>query len=362
MRSIPPKLMLSFWLVGLFVMGWVVSGFSQIGYIGIWPAHPDAITPVEACFGAYSSYYPKVNFHTAMYGNLIVISGSVWPAPSIFYGDTPPPQPRPVQYVWQNTVPLGTLAPGNYALVVQIWDLGKNKWSVNGKLAFQVEHVMLKAPPKIPPSGWLPDLRWEPQPPPDTWQPSGYSFELPGVLKNGGDLPVEGEYSLAYYLDDELVYTEPGPMLEPGEEAEIAFAYDITPGVHELVVVADVEGQIEELNEDNNTFSLLLSVFAGEGAAELSEEPQFEVEAIPVCAPGISHQLQVRWSTPGFDQPVLEIAFPNGKQVSYELSGPVGETIVPIDLPEGGNLTVTIHLEAPGRSSSISGSVSIPPC
>jgi len=79
-------------------------------------------------------------------------------------------------------------------------------------------------------------------------------LQVTGVVVNEG-APVQVPYDISYLLDGEPVWTEPGPLLGAGEEAEIHFSWEVTPGEYVLTVVLDPEDVVEELREDNNSIS-----------------------------------------------------------------------------------------------------------
>lgn len=127
----------------------------------------------------------------------------------------------------------------------------------------------------------LPNLLYDP--PLFRWFVPDHLIELTYVVKNLGPVPVEGDYALGFFLDGELVHEEPGPILGPGEAAELFFSQDVCEGEHELTLVVDLEGRLEEANEENNEHTFAFVVGGrGEGRYEREPEPepdqQFEPE------------------------------------------------------------------------------------
>jgi len=105
-----------------------------------------------------------------------------------------------------------------------------------------------------------PDLYWLPLIRiiiPDHW------VELLVWLANGGPAPIKRGYMVEFYVDNELVHRQAGPRLEPGDRAEMAFRYERIREGQSVRIVADAQRELDELDEANNEFLLVL-----EGACE----------------------------------------------------------------------------------------------
>ncbi len=184
------------------------------------------------------------------------------------------------------------------------------------------------------------------------------------MIKNQGGSPIQDEYSIAFYLDrEELLYEAPGPMLEPGESRELSFEFPVPEGEHTLAIVLDPEGRICEGSKDNNIAVVSFSVpgEAGSGRGEAG----WNVEAVPVCgSPEESHLLHVTWDTgvEGAEGVFLEIGYPDRGTDEIALPGPSGEIDVPVGLPEGGILLLTLRVVTPTGERTSSMSIELPPC
>lgn len=187
--------------------------------------------------------------------------------------------------------------------------------------------------------------------------------KLAGTAKNTGDTTIEGEYWVSAYLDGEPIYREFGPALEPGEETEVTFSYDVIPGDHVLSLVIDSENQINETDEENNVLTVPFTVPA-EGPPGEEDGLSVSAEAVPICDPRISHELSIRWTTGGerFTSLRLELGFPDGSTQQIDLEESAGVTVVNVNFPEGGAVSLTLRATAPGESSSYSTSAWLAPC
>ncbi len=208
----------------------------------------------------------------------------------------------------------------------------------------------------------LPDLLYDP--PLIDYLVPDYHIELFPVIKNQGGSPIQEDYSIAFYLDrEELLYTAPGPLLAPGESRELSFELPVPEGEHTLTIVLDPEGRIQEANEDNNVAVLNFSAPGEAGSGQ--EGAGLNVEATPVCeSPEESHILHVTWNAgvEGETGAFLEIGYPDRRTDEIELPGPSGEIDVPVGLPEGGTLLLTLRVVTPTGERTSSMSIELPPC
>lgn len=208
----------------------------------------------------------------------------------------------------------------------------------------------------------LPDLRV--LPPVIRWPGSDHLIELSAWLRNVGGMPIEKDYLIAFYLDDELVHLEPGPLLAPDEEADILFTYDISDGEHTMMIVADIENHVNESDEENNVFSFRFTVPAEEPPGRELNGLSIAAEAIPICQRGLSHELNIRWATGGerFRSLVLDLLFPDGSREEMDLPEPEGGMTLNVNFPAGGMVHITLCATLPGSTSTFSTSVSLTPC
>ena len=181
-------------------------------------------------------------------------------------------------------------------------------------------------------------------------------LQVTGVVVNEG-APVQVPYDISYLLDGEPVWTEPGPLLGTGEEAEIHFSWDVTPGEYVLTVVLDPKDVVEELREDNNSISHMFLV-PEEGAMA----PMLAVEAEPVCGEEASHNLHLLWSAPLFERGEFEFTFPDGEVETVEIFEASGDELVPISYPAGGLLDVVLRVYLPEGIQVAAAVVELDPC
>ncbi len=190
-------------------------------------------------------------------------------------------------------------------------------------------------------------------------------IEIFPILKYKGGDPIDRVYLIAIYLDRELVYLEEGPLLGPDETAELFYSFDVSPGEHTLTLQLDPENAIEEIDEENNVYTITFSV--PEEEKEEPHEPGIElrVEAVPICRSlRETHELHIAWFAGGepFEGPGLEIVYPDGSTDAVDLSAPEGELPLIVGLSEGGLVTVTLRVETPQGVASTTTSVYLPPC
>lgn len=88
------------------------------------------------------------------------------------------------------------------------------------------------------------------------------------------------------------------------------------------------------------------------------------LDAVPICQPGLSHKLNVRWTTgeSAFDSLVLELRLPDGTTEKITLQEPDGLMTFDVHLPAGGTVSVTLRAATPGRAAAFSKSVFLAPC
>jgi hypothetical protein len=207
----------------------------------------------------------------------------------------------------------------------------------------------------------LPDLLFDP--PKVRWLLTDHKVEVRSVLLNSGSASV-GDYKIGYFLDGELIFEEKGPDLEPGEEIEQFFSYDVGMGVHEITLVIDTENQVDEAEEGNNEYAFTFEV----GEREISpgvEDLWLEVEATRRCLPsGVTHELYVRWSAGEipYEDLWLEVSYPDRPPETIDLWAPVGMTLIDLQLPDGGDVALTLNARMPFFDESTSVYVTLPPC
>jgi hypothetical protein len=99
----------------------------------------------------------------------------------------------------------------------------------------------------------LPDLRVLPR---TIWEVNGLPFlELRLWIRIDGELPIAEAMMIDVLLDGELVQRQPAALPYPGEDGMIPFEIPVLEGPHEITVILDSTNVIEEIDEENNTFS-----------------------------------------------------------------------------------------------------------
>ncbi len=93
------------------------------------------------------------------------------------------------------------------------------------------------------------DLTFAPAQPDD-----GDTVRVTAKVRNNG-APLKGNFVVAFYVDDRLIYNEPSPLpnLGTGEEMEISQHFTFTPSASQIRAIVDPANRIFETNEDNNT-------------------------------------------------------------------------------------------------------------
>jgi|GEM_PF-1548058 len=241
---------------------------------------------------------------------------------------------------------------GGHLFATTLYDPGYSGTLKSDQVWADPSFAIPACPTKLPPRE--PELRFDP--PKFNWVLPDHVIQVTGVVVNEGT-PVQAPYNIAYLLDGELVWTEPGPLLGAGEEAEIQFSWEVTPGKHVITVVLDPENAVEELREDNNSVSHNF-VVPGEGA----ETPTLSVEAEPVCGEEASHDLHIVWSAPPFERGELVLTFPNGEVETVEIQQAFGDEVVPVGYPAGGILNVTLKIYFPEGMQAVATAVELVPC
>ncbi|MGC8785126.1 MAG: CARDB domain-containing protein [Armatimonadota bacterium] len=109
--------------------------------------------------------------------------------------------------------------------------------------------VVQSIPPIVAPDLEIVDLTFAPAQPDE-----GDTVRVTARVRNNG-APLKGNFVVAFYVDDRLIYNEPSPLpnLGTGEEMEVSQHFTVTSEVRQLRAVVDPANQIFETDEDNNT-------------------------------------------------------------------------------------------------------------
>lgn len=114
--------------------------------------------------------------------------------------------------------------------------------------------LVQSVPPIATPDLEIVDLTFAPAQPDE-----GDTVRVTAKVRNNG-APIKGNFVVAFYVDDRLIYNEPSPLpnLGTGEEMEVSQHFTFTPNSSQLRAVADPGNQIVESNKDNNTRTVSL--------------------------------------------------------------------------------------------------------
>jgi hypothetical protein len=138
-------------------------------------------------------------------------------------------------------------------------------------------------------------------------------FKFITTVKNEGPKAIKEEYLISVYLDGELIHNEVGPSLLSNEEVEISVTHDMMEGNHKIMYIADAENQLDEIDEDNNTFSFPFTV--------PNEEPPYAEERA-----GFFYEFQVSDSR-------ISVAFPEHLGGDTQIATLKGELVLFIEEP-----------------------------
>ncbi|NYT01668.1 MAG: hypothetical protein GKC10_02780 [Methanosarcinales archaeon] len=210
-----------------------------------------------------------------------------------------------------------------------------------------------------------PDLLYDP--PLIRWLVPEQIVQVTWWIRNEGQLSVEEDYLISYYLDGELVHQEPGPHLAPGESAEVSFSREVQAGDHQMTMMVDEEGRVEESSTDNNRYSFRFQAAARDGlppAGEGGQGPSIAAEAVPVClSREESHEITARWSTGALQVDALSLVLESpGSRRILDLGAGEGETVLEVSLFQGGTVNLILQAQTPEGVRTASTSVELAPC
>lgn len=105
----------------------------------------------------------------------------------------------------------------------------------------------------------------------------GDTVRVTAKVRNNG-APLKGNFVVAFYVDDRLIYNEPSPLpnLGSGEEMEVSQHFVFTPNSTQLRAIADPGNRVLESNEDNNTRT---------AALPQPPAPELEVRSLTLLEP-----------------------------------------------------------------------------